>query len=351
MSIVVSIVKVRESVCDAVQEAMELAQWRRFISPGADVSLKVNLGWDLFMPGSITSPWVVEGIIQTIRNEVGRISVVESDQVLVSSERALRNSFIDRVCRRYNISYINMSKGTFKRVSFDNGLVFKVLDVPEILLRTEMITVPVMKTHDKTILTGPIKNQWGCLDKLRHNFHLVINDALVDVNRVVRPRFAVLDATVGMDGNAPKSGRPRIIERVLASGDFVALETIQAQVMGFDSTQIPHIRNCAEHGLGIADLRQIKVVGEDYRQLNFHFMPAKHNLVSVVEIMLRKSFLHSLSFKTPLFQVYCAGAIVWYWIWYYLFKGYKLRDEILSDPKYGPQWRVETWKNQIGENS
>lgn len=343
MTPIVSIVKVRDSVCEAVHEAMELAGWRRFISAGADVSLKVNLGWDLFMPGSITSPWVVEGIIQTIRDEVHSIAVVESDQVLVNSERAWRNSFIDRVCRRYNVPYVNMSKGRFQRIPLDDGLVLKEVDVPEILLHTEMITVPVIKTHDKTTLTGPIKNQWGCLDKLRHHYHLVINDALVDINRVVRPRFAVLDATVGMDGNAPKSGRPRIVDRVLASGDFVALETIQAEIMGFDSTRIPHIRNCAAHGLGVADLQQIQVVGEDYRQLNFHFVPAKHNFVSIVELALRKSPLRPLAFNTPLFDLFCAGAIVWYWIWYYLVTGYKLRDEILADPKYGPQWKEETW--------
>jgi uncharacterized protein (DUF362 family) len=344
MGSIVSIVKVRQSVCEAVREAMELAQWRRFISPGADVSLKVNLGWDLFMPGAITSPWVVEGIIQTLREEAGSITVVESDQVLVSCERALRVSYIDRVCRRYNVPFVNMSKGRFQRVTLDDGLALKQFDVPEILLRTEMITVPVIKTHDKTTITGPIKNQWGCLDKLRHNYHLVINEALVDINRVARPRFAVLDATVGMDGNAPKSGRPRIVGRTLASGDIVALEAVMARIMGFDPARIPHILNCAAAGLGVADLAQVDVVGEDYRALNLHFAPAQHNFVSVVELALRKSFLRPLIFDTPIFKLNTAGAIVWYWIWYYLLTGRKLRDAILADPLYGRQWKEETWR-------
>lgn len=343
MGTIVSNVKVRESVLEAVREAMELANWRDFISPGADITLKPNLGWDLLIPGSITSPWVVEGIIQTIRDEVGKIYVVESDQVLVDIEKAYRLLFVDRVCRRYDVPFVNMSKGRYERVPLENGLVFDHIDVPEILLRTEMITVPVIKTHDKTGLTGPIKNQWGCLDENRHNYHPVLNDALVDINRVFRPRFAVLDATVGMDGDAPKSGRPRIIGRVLASGDIVALETIQAEIMGFDSTQSPHIQNCAKHGLGLADLSQIEVAGDGYRDLNYQFAPAKHNFVSVVELTLRKSFLRSLMFDTPLFDFFCWGAKVWYLIWFYLVKGYKLRDSILEDLTYGPQWKDETW--------
>ena len=348
MRALVSNVTVRESVPAAVREAMELAQWRQYISSGADVSLKVNLGWDMLIPGSITSPWVVEGIIQTIRDEVGDIYVVESDQVLVDIEKAYRMSQVEQVCRRYNVPFINMSKGGYERVPLEGGLVFDHINVPEILLHTEMITVPVIKTHDKTGLTGPIKNQWGCLDENRHNYHLVLNDALVDINRVFRPRFAVLDATVGMDGDAPKSGRPRIVGRVLAAGDFVALETVQAEIMGFDSSSSLHIQNCAAHGLGTADLAQIEMAGDDYRDLNYHFMPARHNFVSVVELLLRKSALRPLMFDTPLFDVYCWGAKVWYWLWYYLGKGYKLRDSILNDPLYGPQWRSETWSQLPG---
>ena len=36
----------RARVIADTRRAMELAQWRRYLTPGADVSLKVNLGWD-----------------------------------------------------------------------------------------------------------------------------------------------------------------------------------------------------------------------------------------------------------------------------------------------------------------
>jgi len=345
----VSNVTVRESVIEAVHEAMELAEWRQHISPGADVALKPNLGWDRFMPGSVTSPWVIEGVIRTIRDGVGQIFLVESDQVLVDVERAYRLSFAEQVCRRYGVPFVNMSTGRYERVPLEGGLVFDHIDVPEVLLRTELITIPVMKTHDKTVVTGPIKNQWGCLDKNRHNYHPVLDEALVDIGRMFRPRFAVLDATVGMDGNAPKSGRPRIVGRVLASGDFVALETIQAEIMGFDSRRIPHIQNCAAHGLGTADLQEIEMAGEGFRNLSYEFVPARHNFVSKVEIALRSSPLRRLMFDTPLFRLLCWGANIWYAIWFNLGGGRRLRNTILADPLYGPQWRPETWEAPAGD--
>lgn len=38
----------------AVRRALEAVNWTRTVPAGAGVFLKVNLGWDLFIPGSIT---------------------------------------------------------------------------------------------------------------------------------------------------------------------------------------------------------------------------------------------------------------------------------------------------------
>ena len=90
-----------ESVHAQVRECMAAAGWLKFITPGADVCLKVNLGWDIFLPGAVTAPWVVEGVIEAIQDHVGQIYLIESDQVVVDVERALRQTHLDRVCRRH----------------------------------------------------------------------------------------------------------------------------------------------------------------------------------------------------------------------------------------------------------
>ncbi|GAB4349734.1 MAG: hypothetical protein Kow0099_32930 [Candidatus Abyssubacteria bacterium] len=336
---VVSIVRIKDGVQEAVREAMELARWREFISPGAEVSLKVNLGWDLFLPGAVTGPWVVEGVIQTIREHAGKIYVVESDQVVVNVEKAFRQTRIDRVCARYGVEWVNMTNSGFRTVPMPRGMAFEKIQVPEILLRTQVITIPAIKTHNKTTITGAIKNQWGCLPKLRHNYHLVLNEALADINDAIRPRFAVMDATVGLEGNSPKSGEPRVVDRVLASGDMVALDAVAAKIMGFDPDTITHIQNCQQLELGTARLDQIEVVGDDDLSLNLNFKPARHNLVSWLELALRKSLVKWLFFDTPVFPLCCWGARMWYYGWYYLVRGKKMRDTIIRNTRYGAQWR------------
>ncbi len=343
----VSIVRVavemtaRDSVLASVQRAMELAGWHERIPRGADVALKPNLGWDLFLPGATTSPWVLEGVVRTLRDWVGRIHVVESDQVVVNVEKAFRLNRIDRVCREYDLRWVNMTHAPMRSVSLANGRVLTELTVPEILLRMPVITVPVMKTHNKTVITGAIKNQWGCLPMFRHNYHLVLDAALADINAAVRPCFAVMDATVGLEGNSPKSGVPKVVNRVLASGDCVALDTVAAKIMGFEPARIGHLQECVAAGLGVADLNQITTVGDDDLSLNLHFLPAHHNVVSWMELVLRRrAGLRRLFFDTPLFRVCCNLTLAYYAAWYYVLGiGRARRDGILTATAYGAQWR------------
>lgn len=277
----------------------------------------------------------------TLKGYVSQIYLVESGQILVNVERAFQQTGMADLCRRYGVPWVNMSKGPFKKLRVPNGLILKEVEAPEILQRTTLITIPVMKTHGRTVITGALKNQWGCLRELRHNYHLVLDRALADVNVLFKPAFAVMDGTVGLEGNGPKSGRPKVANRVLASGDAVALDTIAAKIMGFDPRDIGHIQLCAERGLGVGDPDQIEVVGEDASELNLGFRPGKNNAVAVVEIALRRSFLRDFVFHTPLLSLLALGAILWYYIWYYLGDGRHYRDLILNHPFYGAQWQAQ----------
>ncbi len=197
---VVSIEPVKGDVPGAVRRALEGADWSRAIPKGADVSLKVNLGWDLFIPGSITSPLVAEALIGAIRDHVGTIYMVESDQVLEDVEKAFHESGMAEVCKRTGVRWVNMTRAATVPHDEPRNVVLKRIDVPQILKDTLLVTVPVMKTHAKTRLSGAIKNQWGCIGKMRHEYHLVLDDALADLNFVMRPALALMDATVALEG-------------------------------------------------------------------------------------------------------------------------------------------------------
>ena len=326
----------RETVIEDVRRAMELAEWKRYIPAGAPVSIKPNLGWDKLIPGAISAPWVVEGVILAVREHVGKLHLVESDQVVVDAERALTLTRIDQVCRRHEVTWVNMSRGPFVRFRRGENLTLRDVEIPEILTRTALLTVPLMKTHNKTTITGAIKNQWGCLRSLRHNFHLVLPEALVDVNQLVQPRFAVMDATVGLEGNGPKSGRPKQMGLVLASANLVGIDATAARIMGFDPTNIRHLQLASQHGLGSLDGFSLQGVSpSDVQQ---KFLSAKHNAVSWVELALRQSAVRRLVFDTPVLAAMAWGARRYYDVWDYAI-GARLRREFFRDSPYADQWR------------
>jgi uncharacterized protein (DUF362 family) len=334
---IVAVKRVRESVQEAVRQVMELADWRAHLDPDKPALLKPNLGWDNFLPGAVTSPAVVEGVIQTLRPGVRDLRLVEADQVLVRCEKSLRQTRIDRLCERYGVPFVNLSHEPTVNVPL-GGEVFPEIRLPRLALESNLVTIPVMKTHDKTVISGALKNQWGCLDKARHMYHLVVSRAIVEINLALRPRFAVMDATVSLEGNGPKSGRPRVTDLVLASADPVAMDSVEARLMGFDPGEIEHLQLAEQAGLGCADPGRISLVGDGVEEVNFGFSRARSNLVSVVELWLRRSRFKRIAFQGPLFWLACRGALAYYFFWYNLV-GRRRRNEILRHPFYGPQWR------------
>lgn len=339
---VVAIEPVQGDVRAAIRRCLEAVDWTKTIPAGAPVALKVNLGWDLFIPGSITSPLVAESLILEMRRHAGKLYMVECDQVLEDIETAFRKSGMAEVCRRTGVEWVNMGRSPSETISFPDHAVLKQIAVPKILRDAILVTVPVMKTHAKTGITGALKNQWGCLPKMRHEYHLVLDDALADLNSAMRPALAVMDATVGLEGNGPKSGNPRVMDRILCSTDPVALDTIQAISMGIDPATIRHLATCAARGIGTNVRERIDVRGIPPEQNAVRFLPAHHNAVSMVETLLRRSTLKRLFFNTPIFGFCLLGAKVYYRLWSAL-QSRRCFAAVLGHPLYGPQWRPG-WK-------
>ena len=68
------------------------------------------------------------------------------------------------------------------------------------------------------------------------------------------------------------------------------------------------------------------------------FLPARHNAVSAVENMLRKSSLKRLFFATPIFRTCLLGAKAYYRLCVAIYARQHWR-RIRAHEVYGPQWR------------
>jgi uncharacterized protein (DUF362 family) len=146
--------RVGPSVQDSVRELLEAMDWQSLIPEGADVALKVNLTHDMLMPGSNTSPWVVEGVVQTIKDRVGTIYLTDADQVLIKVATAFRRSGLGPICEKYSLNFHNLSSGSYEIVERDLGGETFRFKYPEFLRTVTTITLPVLKTHFRCMITG-----------------------------------------------------------------------------------------------------------------------------------------------------------------------------------------------------
>jgi uncharacterized protein (DUF362 family) len=334
----VAVAKVADSVLAAVESAMERVRWRELIPKGERVYLKVNLTHDLLLPGAITSPLVVEGIVRMLRGWVSGIVLVESSQLLTDADKALARSGYPRVVREYGLEWLNLSHGEWTRTTVEVlGNESEIL-VPASLLGSTVVSVPVMKTHFRSTVSGALKNLWGCLDDMRHLYHRELPLRIAQIHRAIPPSLHVLDATVSMEGNGPKAGHPRVTGLVLASSDPVALDSMACQVMGFFPEDVEHLTVAHRAGLGEISPGSIEVLGESVQGVNFHFAAAQKTIVATTEDRLREGRVGRWLLEGPLLPLFNAVARTWYLVWYYVLVGRRRCRPVLDHPLYGPQY-------------
>jgi hypothetical protein len=144
----------------------------------------------------------------------------------------------------------------------------KGIRIPDYLLGKNIVHLPTAKCHLYTTTTGAVKNAFGgLLSTNRHYTHTHIHETLVDllaIQKEIHPGlFAFMDATTAGNGPGPRTMVPFVKDFILASADQVAIDAVSAKMMGFDPLTIPYIRLAHERGLGVGDVREVEIVGDD----------------------------------------------------------------------------------------
>jgi len=155
-------------------------------------------------------------------------------------------------------------------VSHKDALLVKKLDIANGVLDCDgLISLPKFKTHGLVRFTGAVKNQFGCVPGLlKSQYHAKLPDPydfatmLVDLNTLIKPRLYVMDGITAMEGNGPRSGRPRQLGVLLLSADPIALDATACRIICIDPEVVPTSRAGEKAGLGTYHANGIEVIGE-----------------------------------------------------------------------------------------
>jgi hypothetical protein len=331
---VVAVVRTRpETVLDDYGRLLDLACYRETLDPARDTLIKLNLSWTKYFPACSSQPWQVEGVVRKLVGDGflrERLIPVENKTVVTNPRKGCRNNRWEPILDRYGLTFTPLPEVEWTVYRFKSPLlrlneIFpEGIEIPALYPGRQIVHLPTVKTHGHSTMTGAVKNAFGgLLKEVRHYAHKYMHEVLVDLlymQRELHPSvFAVMDGTVCGDGAGPRTMIPRAQNLLLASADSVAIDAISAQMMGYDPLSIPFLRMAHERGLGIADPRQIEVVGEDVSGVNFHFT-TRRSLVIWGDQMIRRGFLRPLEkllLHSPLVVWAPFASNVYHdWLWY-----------------------------------
>ena len=225
----------------AVARGLELVGGAaRFVRAGERIVLKPNLLVASAPEKAVTThPTVFSAVARRLAAE-GADLVWGDSPGFGSGEGAGRKAGIAEAAATLGIAPADFATG--RVVSFTDGRLIKQFTIAEGVASADgLVSLPKLKTHALTRMTGAVKNQFGCVPgMIKGEFHTKMPDAerfcqmLVDLNRLVAPRLVVMDAVVGMEGNGPRGGDPRQIGVIMVSDDPVAVDALGCRIMALD---------------------------------------------------------------------------------------------------------------------
>lgn len=274
-----------ETVLEDYARLMDLAGLRTHVPVEYDTILKINISWHHYFPACSTTPWQLDAVIRKLRREgYQNLIPAQNRTVVVDPKVGAERNHLTSVVRKHGIEFTYLYEPGVEWVNYQPRGRMRVLHqvfpdgilIPALFIGKNAIHLPTTKTHVFTGITGAMKNAFGgLLRENRHWTHAVIHETLVDllmIQKEIHPGlFAVMDGTIAGDGPGPRAMRPHVKNTILASADQVAIDAIEAKLMGFDPLSFDFIRLAHEEGLGVGDPKEIEVVGDDISEVNWHF--------------------------------------------------------------------------------
>ncbi len=241
-----------------------LGGMKRFVKPGDVVVVKPNIGWDRRPEQAATThPQVVRTVAaEALRAGARKVKVF--DRTCNDPRRCYASSGIEAALKGMKgVDVKHMEDERFRKVTL-NGRTLREWELYDEALSADVfINVPIAKHHGLTGLTLGLKNIMGVMGGNRGFIHRSIDEALADINAVLKSRLTIIDATRILTANGPQGGNPRdvkVLNKVIASSDIVAADAYATTLFGLKPEDISTTVAAYRRGLGEMNLSRIRLL-------------------------------------------------------------------------------------------
>ncbi|MCL2878704.1 MAG: DUF362 domain-containing protein [Treponema sp.] len=214
---------------------------------GKKVLLKPNILMDTAPEKAVTThPVFLEAAIRLV-SEWGASKILVGDSPGIQGPNfSARLSGLRETAIKNHAEWVDFTKGKLD-LEVPVAKVQRHFSVTKAVKDVDLIiTLPKLKNHQLMLFTGAIKNTFGLIPSVgKTPFHVKFSSReafasmLVDLNLLINPGYAMMDAITAMEGPGPSGGKPRDLGLVLASSNILAIDIAASAIVGYPAQKIP----------------------------------------------------------------------------------------------------------------
>ncbi len=252
------------SLDETIEALLEAAGLYEILKDKQQVVLKPNLV-EALQPPITTPASFVSAIVAQLTNRCPHLRIIIADGTGSLSYDTFHCFDVLGylpLARRDNVKLVDLNKEPSRRLQKSDCPRWPEMYLPELIFKSFLISLPVLKAHSLSRVTLTMKNMMGCAPPAhfqgsggwgKSSFHRQIHAAIFDLNRYRTPDFTILDASVGMAKAhlwGPTCEPP--VGKIAAAYDPVAIDAYGTSLLGRSWKEIEHIR-MAHQVIGCAD--------------------------------------------------------------------------------------------------
>lgn len=261
----------------SVRRAVELCRGFDHLPARPKVFIKPNIVfWTRAVPfpkwGVITTTRIVEDAVRLLKERgVDDITIGEGTVTAVPGEtetaaHAFETLGYGVLKRTYGVKCLNVFERPFTPVDLGDG--FKVSFNVDALESDFIVDLPVLKSHNQTVVSLGIKNLKGLIDiPSRKRCHSMRpgRDLHAWVARLadkMPPMLTLIDGIYSNERGPGFDGRMHRSNVLVASADVLSADLVGACLLGHGPGTVPHLVHAARNRGRPGDLSDIAVLGE-----------------------------------------------------------------------------------------
>jgi len=238
---------------ESVTAALDAVSAGETLAKQKSILLKPNL--TNASPHPVTTPAACcEAVIEYIRScSAAEVIIAEGcgDASLETDEIFDLLGYRD-LAKRHKIILIDLNTAPLRKLKNNNCPIFPEIYLPKIAFTHFIISLPVLKAHSLSGITGVLKNMLGFAPPKYYAgrfggwkksvFHQNLQQAIIDLNLYRCPDLSVMDASVGL-ADFHLGGRHCAppVKKIIAGYNPLEMDRQAANLLGLDWQQIPHL--------------------------------------------------------------------------------------------------------------